>query len=140
MSLPTPDILLAEDSLTTAELFLFALAANKSSATIRVARDGVEVLEFLFCNEVTSTDIPRTMPRLLLLDIHMPRLGGFKVLERLRADERTRRLPVVMMSSSDLETDKREAYRLGANDYVQKPMGFTETCETVSRLERDWLK
>lgn len=139
MSISAPDILLAEDSPTTAELFVFALEANQSAATIQVVRDGVEAIDFLLGSATPSESTRSALPRLLLLDLHMPRLDGFQVLERLRADERTRHLPVVIYSSSDQESDKLEAYRRGANGYVQKPMGFKDACETIARLERDWL-
>lgn len=140
MSTVAPDILLAEDSPTTAELFVYALKANKSGATIQVVRDGVEVLDFLFGGVTPSESICDALPRLVLLDLHMPRLGGFEVLERLRADERTRVLPVVILSSSDQESDEHEAYRLGANGYIKKPRGFRESRETIAQIERDWLR
>jgi len=139
MSTCAPDILLVEDSPTTAELFVFALEANKSSATLRIARDGVEALDLLLGGAVQSESACKALPRLLLLDLHMPRLDGFEVLERLRADERTRHLPVVVYSSSDQESDKNEVYRRGADGYVNKPVGFKDACETIARLERDWL-
>ncbi|WP_332774496.1 response regulator [Polaromonas sp.] len=140
MNISAPDILLVEDSLTSVELFVFALQANQSSATIQVVRDGVQALDFLLGDATRPGSARNTLPRLVLLDIHMPRLDGFQVLERLRADERTRFLPVVILSSSDQESDKREAYRLGANGCIQKPMGFKDSCETIAQLERDWLR
>lgn len=140
MNTTVPDILLAEDSPTMAELFVYALEANKSKATIQVVSDGVEALNFLLGGVTQSESIHNTLPRLVLLDLHMPRLGGFEVLERLRADERTRFLPVVILSSSGQESDKHEAYRLGANDYIKKPMGFKESCITIAQIERDWLR
>jgi len=140
MNISAPDILLAEDSPTTAELFVFALEANQSGATIHVVRDGVEALDFLLGGVTLSESAHNALPRLVLLDLYMPRLGGFEVLERLRADERTQILPVVILSSSDQESDKREAYRLGANGYIQKPVGFKDSCEAIARLERDWLR
>lgn len=139
MSTDAPDILIAEDSSTTAELFVYALRANKSGASIQVVRDGVEVLDFLFGDVTQPESMGRALPRLVLLDLHMPRLGGFEVLERLRADERARGLPVVILSSSDRDSDEHEAYRLGANGYVKKPRGFKETCGTIAQIERDWL-
>lgn len=140
MSATSPDILLAEDSPTTAELFVFALEANKSGATIRVVHDGVEVLDFILGGVTQSGSICGTLPRLVLLDLHMPRLGGLEVLERLRADERTRALPVVILSSSDQASDEHEAYRLGANGYIKKPRGFKESCELIAQIERNWLR
>jgi CheY-like chemotaxis protein len=132
-----PDILLVEDSSTTAELFVFALKANKSGATIQIARDGVDALDMLLGDATRSGSVP--LPRLLLLDLHMPRLDGFEVLERLRADERTRLLPVVVYTSCDLESDRLEALRRGANGYVHKPVGFKDACAAIAQIERDWL-
>lgn len=140
MNISAPDILLVEDSPTSAELFVFALEANQSSATIRVARDGVQALDFLLGDATRPGSACNALPRLVLLDLHMPRLGGLQVLERLRADERTRSLPVVILSSSDQESDRREACRLGANGCITKPMGFKDSCEIIAQLERDWLR
>jgi two-component system response regulator len=140
MNSSAPDILLVEDSPTSAELFVFALEANESDATIQIVRDGVEALAFLLGDASSSGSARNPLPRLVLLDLYMPRLNGFEVLERLRADERTRLLPVVILSSSDNESVKREAYRLGANGCVSKPTGFKNSCEIIAELERDWLK
>lgn len=139
MNISAPDILLVEDSPTSAELFVFALEANQSGATIQIVRDGVQALDFLLGGATPSGSACNALPRLVLLDIHMPRLDGFQVLERLRADERTRFLPVVILSSSDKESDRREAYRLGANGCISKPMGFKDSCEAIAQLEREWL-
>lgn len=136
MSIGAPDILLVEDSPTTAELFLFALKANKSAATVQIVRDGVEVLDALFGGDGNA---PLSLPRLLLLDLHMPRLDGLQVLAYLRADDRTRSLPVVVYSSSELESDSLEALRLGANAFVHKPAGFKDACVAVARIEQNWL-
>lgn len=140
MNTPPPDILLAEDSPTTAELFVYAFEANRPEVTIQVVRDGVEVLEFLFGGAAQPEGQGSPLPRLILLDLHMPRLGGFEVLQRLRADERTRGLPVVILSSSEQESDAHEACRLGANGYIKKPRGFKESCAVIARIEHDWLK
>jgi CheY-like chemotaxis protein len=140
MNASAPDILLVEDSPTTAKVFMFALEANKSAVTVHIARDGVEALDLLLGTASLPESASSELPRLLLLDLQMPRLHGFEVLERLRADERTRLLPVVIYSSSDEESDKREAYRWGANGYIHKPLGFKDACETIAQLERDWLR
>lgn len=132
-----PDILLIEDSPTNAELFAMALKINKSKATARIAHDGTEALDLLLgaapCGGTCA------LPRLVILDIHLPRLDGFQVLDRLRADERTRLLPVIVYSSSDMDLDRREAFRRGANGYVRKPMGFKDACEAIARIEHLWL-
>lgn len=140
MDISAPDILLVEDSPTSVELFVFALEFNQSSTTLQVARDGVEALDILLGAAAESESARCVLPRLVLLDLHMPRIGGLEVLARLRADERTRRLPVVIYSSSYQESDQREAFRLGADGYLQKPVGFADSCALIAQLERDWLR
>jgi len=119
---------------------MLAHKMNKSAATVGVARDGVEALKLLLGGENRSGDAPDALPWLVLLDLNMPRLNGFEVLERLRADERTRLLPVVIFSASDEWSDEREAHRLGANGYVRKPMGFENLRAILAELERHWLR
>jgi len=102
-------------------------------------RDGVQALDVLL-GDTTPSETARALPRLVLLDLFMPRIDGFEVLQRLRAHERTRLLPVVVYSSSDQESDQREAYRLGADGYIHKPVGFKDCCEIIARLEREWLR
>jgi two-component system response regulator len=139
MNISTPDILLVEDSQSDVDLFMLAHQRIKSAATIGVARDGVEAVTFLIGDESRAGDAQNALPRLVLLDLNMPRLNGFEVLERLRADERTRQLPVVIFSSSAQSLDEFEAQRLGASGYVRKPTKFQDLCVTLAELERDWL-
>ena len=139
MKIFAPDILLVEDSQSDVDLFMLAHQMNESAATIRVARDGIEAVEVLLGGEHRPRSAQDTLPRLVLLDLNMPRLNGFEVLERLRADERTRQLPVVIFSASDQRSDRLEAERLGANGYVRKPVEFEHLCETLAQFERDWL-
>ncbi|WP_332774497.1 response regulator [Polaromonas sp.] len=139
MSIFTLDILLVEDSRSDVELFMLAHQVNGSAATIRVARDGMEAVEALHSDKSRPGDAPNVLPRLVLLDLNMPRLNGFEVLKRLRADERTRQLPVVIFSGSDQRSDMLEAERLGANGYVRKPVEFENLCATLAQFERDWL-
>jgi len=139
MSLSAPDILLIEDSPTTAELFRFALKSNKSASTVQILNDGLEAIELLLGDSPTASG-SRTLPRLVLLDLHMPRLDGFEVLKRLRADERTRGLSIVVYSSSDEEADQREAHRLGADGYIRKPAGYENFCKAVAEIESAWLR
>ncbi|MBW8831802.1 MAG: response regulator [Burkholderiales bacterium] len=140
MSPSALDVLLVEDSPTTAELFVFSLKSIKSAATIHVVRDGVEALDLLLGGATEDESALHVLPRLVLLDLHMPRVNGFEVLQHLRANERTRRLPVVVYSSSDQESDRREVFRLGADGYIRKPAGYKDFRETVAQLERDWLR
>jgi CheY-like chemotaxis protein len=132
MNTATTDILLVEDNEFEVILFMRAHGLNGSATRIEVARDGVEALEFLF-------EGARRLPRLVLLDLNMPRVDGFEVLERLRADERTRDLPVVIFSGSDEESDRLKAERLGASAYVRKPIGFAKLQATLVDIERVWL-
>ena len=134
-----PDILLVEDNLATAELFKIALKANKSKARLHVMKDGAAALNFLLGGADVCSDTPTGLPRVLLLDLNMPRIGGLEVLRRLRANERTSELPILVYSASDWEADRTAALRFGANAYVLKPVGFTETCQTIAQIERDWL-
>lgn len=139
MKICAPDILLVEDSRSDVDLFMLAHQMNGSAATIGVARDGMEAVEVLLGGEGRSGYAQDALPRLVLLDLNMPRLNGFEVLERLRADERTRQLPVVIFSGSDQRSDMLEAERLGANGYVRKPVDFESLCATLAQFERDWL-
>ncbi len=140
MSAASSDILLVEDSESDIDLFMIAHQQNNSSSIVSVARDGVEAVNVLLGGEGAMGEGMAALPRLVLLDLSMPRLNGFEVLARLRADERTRHLPVVIFSSSDEKSDEREARRLGANGYIRKPTGFEKLRAVVAQIERDWLK
>ena len=140
MSTPAPDILLVEDNPDDAELVIIAHRLNNSPYTIKVVRNGVEAVDFLLGGSTGPESARHTLPRLVLLDLNLPLLDGFEVLERLRADERTRLLPVVIFSSSEQESDVRESHRLGANGYLRKPPNFDLLRETLIQLERDWMK
>lgn len=133
MSANTPDVLIVEDRPEDAEMAKMALERRIRGVTVQIARDGAEAIEFL-----TNPDAP-VRPRLVLLDLKMPRVDGFEVLERLRDDERTASIPVVVMSSSALEPDVRRAYALGANSYVVKPTDFDEFRDTLGAVGEYWL-
>lgn len=134
------DILLVDDSRANVKLFELALAANRSTAVLGVARDGEEVLSLLLGSPQSGQPARLAqLPQLVMLDLRMPRFGGFDVLERLRANERTRSLPVIIYSASGTDEDQREAMRLGATDYWVKPADFSEICAVVATLERTWL-
>jgi len=140
MSISAPDILLVEDNPNDADLVMIAHRLNKSAYTIQVVRDGVAALDFLLGGGTGSERAQQPLPRLVLLDLHLPRLNGFEVLERLRADERTRLLPVIIFSSSEQESDVSKSHRLGANGYLRKPSNFQTLREILTQIERDWLK
>ncbi|MBA3841126.1 MAG: response regulator [Actinobacteria bacterium] len=128
------DILLVEDNPADVELTLRAFKKNRLSNKIHVARDGVEALEFLF-----AEDRPVDALSVVLLDVKMPRMDGLEVLQRIRADERTRHLPVVMMTSSSEESDRISSYDLGANSYIVKPVDFENFTEAVRVIGTYWL-
>ena len=132
------EILLVEDSDADAELIIRAL--RKSSLVNKVVRlrDGVEAIEFVF-REGAFSRRSGGQPRLILLDLKMPRLGGIDVLRRLKSDQRTQTLPVVMLTSSAEEQDIAESYHLGVNSYLVKPVEFPAFVELVARLGMYWV-
>ncbi|HZH99356.1 MAG TPA: response regulator [Fimbriimonadaceae bacterium] len=129
---PRP-LLLVEDNADDEKLALRALKLSGYKVAPLVARDGAEALHVLEGLPVSK------LPALVLLDLKLPKLSGFEVLERLRKDEKTRDLPVVIMSSSDEQRDVEDCYRLGANSYIRKPVDFDGFSETVSQLGTYWL-
>jgi two-component system response regulator len=131
-------ILLVEDNPDDVELTQLAFAKLRLDAEVVVARDGVEALEYLFAEGAFRGRDVRQLPRLVLLDLKMPRLDGFGVLRRIRADARTRFLPVVVLTSSTEERDLLESYELWANSYVRKPVNFREFEEVSKQLGLYW--
>lgn len=132
-------ILLVEDNRNDETLTLRALKKNNIKNEVFVARDGVEALDFLLCQGAHAGRDPRKMPDVVLLDLKLPRVDGFEVLRRMRADDRTKLLPVVILTSSNEERDRLSGYRLGANSYVRKPAEFEEFIEAVKQLGLYWL-
>jgi two-component system response regulator len=131
------DLLLAEDNPSDTELILESLAGLRER--VFTVEDGVEALDFLFSRGRFAGRAQSSMPRVVMLDVKLPKIGGFDVLRALRADPRTRRIPVVMLTSSNLERDVARGYELGANSYVQKPVEFDRFRETVRLLGLYWL-
>ena len=132
-------ILLVEDNPDDVELTLRAFAKNHISNEIIVARDGIEALDFLFGTGAYAGRDLSIPIQLVLLDLKLPRLDGLEVLERLRADERTRLLPVVILTSSREEGDLVKGYALGANSYIRKPVDFSQFLEAIRQLGLYWL-
>ena len=132
-------ILLVEDNPNDVKLTLHALKKNNIANEVVVAEDGVEALEYLFGEGAYANRDVTQLPSLVLLDLKLPRLDGLDVLKRLRADDRTRLLPVVILTSSREEQDLIAGYSLGANSYVRKPVDFDQFTEAVRQLELYWL-
>ncbi|MGH7855110.1 MAG: response regulator [Candidatus Binatia bacterium] len=132
-------ILLVEDNPDDEELTLRALKKNNIQNDVIVARDGVEALDFLFgTGSFTGRDASK-MPSVTLLDLKLPKIDGLEVLKRIRADERTKLLPVVILTSSKEEQDLINGYALGANSYIRKPVDFSQFIEAVRQLGLYWL-
>ncbi|MBF0142488.1 MAG: response regulator [Magnetococcales bacterium] len=133
-----PFILLVEDNNKDEILTLRALSKHRVANRIEVVRDGQEALDFLFASGMHKDRDPMDFPIVVLLDLQLPKVGGLQVLERVRSDPRTRVLPVVILTSSSEERDVISGYRLGANSYVQKPVGFEEFSHAVAQLGLYW--
>jgi two-component system response regulator len=132
-------ILLVEDNPDDEALTLRALKKNNIKNEVVVARDGVEALDYLFGQGQFAGRDTTIMPQVVLLDLKLPKLDGFDVLRRMRNDERTRLLPVVILTSSNEEQDRVNGYDLGANSYVRKPVEFGAFIEAVKQLGLYWL-
>jgi CheY-like chemotaxis protein len=130
-------ILLVEDNPSDEALTLRALKKNSVGSDVVVVRDGAEALDYLLAHRDMS-DL-RALPQLVLLDLNLPKIDGLEVLRRIRADERTRLLPVVILTSSGEERDLVGGYGLGANSYVRKPVDFVEFADAVRQLGLYWL-
>ncbi|MEO8605522.1 MAG: response regulator [bacterium] len=133
-------ILLVEDNPDDVELTMRALNKNRISSEVVVVRHGVEALDFLFATGSYAGRNVDLQPDLVLLDLKLPKIDGLEVLRRMRADSRTRLLPVVILTLSNEEQDVHEAYRLGVNSYVRKPVDFDRFNELLQHLGRYWLE
>jgi CheY-like chemotaxis protein len=133
------DILLVEDSQDDIDLALHALRQGKLANSIFVVRDGEEALDFLFCRGAHSQRSFDHPPKLVLLDLKMPKVDGLQVLKQVKSDPRTRTIPVVIMTSSKEDRDLIEGYHSGVNSFIQKPVDFEQFRETVKTLGMYWL-
>lgn len=129
---------MVEDNPNDLELALHALKKHKLANRIQVARDGAEALEFLFGKDGSATRLPKT-PKIILLDLKLPKVDGLEVLRRIKKDPRTRSIPVTVLSSSREDRDLAEAYSLGVNSYIVKPVGFHAFVDAVRQLGLYWL-
>jgi two-component system response regulator len=133
------EILLVEDSRTDADLMMRALRKNRLENKVLWVQDGVEALEFIRCSGTYVKRDSRHQPRLILLDLKMPRLNGIDVLRTLKSAAETRPIPIVVMTSSNEPRDLAECYQLGVNGYVTKPIQFADLTETAARIGSYWL-
>jgi two-component system response regulator len=132
-------ILLVEDNARDEALTLRALKKNNVANEVVVTRDGVEALDYLFGTGTYAGRDLNVMPHLILLDLKLPKVDGLQVLQKIRADERTKRLPVVIFTSSSEQEDIMKGYDLGANSYIRKPVEFEQFLEATNRLGLYWL-
>jgi two-component system, response regulator len=132
-------ILLVEDNADDEALTLRALKKNNITNTVVVARDGVEACDYLFGTGQYAGRDPNDQPQIVLLDLKLPKLNGFDVLARVRADKRTKTTPVIILTSSREQQDIAHGYDLGANSYVRKPVDFEQFVEAVRQLGLYWL-
>jgi two-component system response regulator len=132
-------ILLVEDNPDDEMLTLRAFRSGKVANDVFVVHDGAEAIDFLFCTGAYADRNPTLLPELILLDLKLPKVDGLEVLQRIRSDEKTRTLPVVILTSSDEEVDILESYNRGANSYIRKPVDFEQFTEAVRQLKLYWL-
>ena len=133
------DILLVEDNQDDMDLALHALKREKLANHIFVARDGEEALDFLFCRGAFAQRSFDRPPKLVLLDLKLPKVDGMEVLRQVKSDPRTKTIPIVIMTSSKEERDLAGGYNLGVNSYIQKPVDFDQFRETVKSIGLYWL-
>ena len=136
---PHPDILLVEDNNDDLELSLLALRKMNLAHRIQVARDGVEALDFIFCRGAHAGRRIEDTPRVVLLDLKLPKVDGLEVLRSIKADPRTKHIPVVMLTSSQEQSDVVKSYHLGVNSYIVKPVNYAQFAEAVQTLGLYWL-
>ena len=139
MSTKVVEILLVEDNPDDEELTIHALKKVNLVNRIDVVRDGAEALEYVFCTGAYSARAIENGPRLILLDLKLPKVDGLEVLEQIKSDPRTRMIPVVVLTSSREERDIVESYQLGVNSYIVKPVDFEQFVEYIGQIGLYWV-
>ena len=133
------EILLVEDNPDDLDMAVHALRKMKLANKIQVARDGVEALDFIFCRGVFAGRKFENAPKVVLLDLKLPKVDGLEVLRQIKDDPRTKSIPVVVLTSSKEQNDVVESYKLGVNSYIVKPVNFEQFAESVQKLGLYWL-
>ncbi|MBI2279171.1 MAG: response regulator [Bacteroidetes bacterium] len=133
------EILIVEDNMSDAEMTIRALKKNNLTNKLLHLKDGAEALDFIFARENYSDRKIENIPKVILLDLKMPKVNGIQVLQELKSDERTKKIPVVILTSSKEDPDIQECYCLGANSYVVKPVQFEMFVKVVSELGLYWM-
>jgi len=133
------EILLVDDSSADVELIVHALRHGGLATSIAIAEDGAEALDYLFCRGLHENRSPHDRPRVVLLDLNLPKMDGLQILKALKADDRTRAIPIVILTSSKETRDILAGYRLGASAFVQKPVDFEEFRNAVQEIGAFWL-
>ena len=134
------DILLIEDNPNDAEMTVSALTEHNYSPVVHVLKDGAEALDFLFGSKGCAERGPAMYPKVVLLDLKLPKVNGQEILRQIKSDERTRHIPVVALTSSNEERDRIECYDLGVNSYVVKPVDFDNYSRSVGNIGRYWIR
>jgi len=133
------EILLVDDNASDVELTVRALRAHKLANSIHIAEDGQQALDFVFCRDTYAERSFASPPKVIFLDLKMPKVDGIDVLRAIRGDERTRMIPVVILTSSKEQRDIVEGYKLGVNAYIQKPVDFDEFRRVIEQMGLFWL-
>ena len=133
------DVLLVDDNPADVELIIRAMRKNKLVGEVHVARDGEEALDFMYAKGAYADRADKPLPRVIILDLRLPKIDGIEVLRRIKADERMRAIPVIVMTVSEEERDMTESYKLGVERYIIKPKDFTRLEAALSELSIYWL-
>ncbi|HKZ70055.1 MAG TPA: response regulator, partial [Anaerolineales bacterium] len=139
MSTQSVEILLVEDNPSDLELALAALNDHRLANRIQIVRDGVEALDYVFCGGAYADRRIEDTPRVILLDLKLPKVTGLEVLQKLKTDPRTRRIPVVVLTSSREDSDMAASYELGVNSYIVKPVDFQQFSDAMRALGLYWV-